>query len=141
MRPTHRIAWSLALAACLSAAMPPVARSTEAGPTAASDPARRLEERRAWATQVRALRAQERAELDSLSRSLGQLPPGSGLARAQRDLEDAKRNWRRRMLQAQLERAHSAGKPENAARLRTRLAELDERGAQRATDKLSRGER
>jgi hypothetical protein len=132
----------LALAACLSAALPPVASGTESSPVTAPDPAAvRLEERRMWATQVRELRAQERAELDSLARSVAQVRPGADQAQAQRELEEAKRAWRRRMLQAQLTRAQAAGKPEHAARLRARLTELDMRAAQRAAARSTGGER
>jgi len=142
MRPLSRFVASLALAACLIAAAPPVASAAESAPVTAPDPAAvRLEERRAWAIQVRELRALERAELDSLARAAGQLSPGADQARAQRELEDAKRAWRRRMLQAQVVRAQSAGKPEHAARLRARLSELDERTAQRAAARTAGGER
>ena len=142
MRPIFRFVPSLALAACLSAATPPDASAAATSPVVAPDPAAvRLEERRAWATQVRELRAQERAELDSLARSVAQVRPGADQAQAQRELEEAKRAWRRRMLQAQLTRAQSAGKPEHAARLRARLTELDLRTAQRAAARSAGGER
>lgn len=87
----------------------------------------RATERRAWGARVRDLRAAERAELDSLTAVLRTLPAGPEAARAQRDLESAKRAWRRRALEAQLERARTTGRPEHAARLTARLQELRQR--------------
>ena len=142
MRPISRFVASLALAACLMVAAPHDSSAAESAPVTAPDPAAvRLEERRAWAVQVRELRARERAELDSLARAVAQVRPGADQAQAQRELEEAKRAWRRRMLQAQLTRAQAAGKPEHAARLRARLSELDLRTAQRAAARSTGGER
>lgn len=132
MRPSFRLFAAVALAASLAASRSHAAPGTTTGTPAASDPAAaRLAERRAWAEQVRALRAQERTELDSLARALGTQAPGAELARGQRELEAHKRAWRRRLLQAQLERAQAAGTPANAARLRVRLDELDAASARR----------
>lgn len=104
---------------------PPAARAQ--GPSAnpvetptAADPL----DRRAWATEVRAMRAAERAELAPLIRATREASPGSH-AQAQRALEDAKREWRRRVLGAQLVRVRAAGLPERVQRLEQRIAELD----------------
>lgn len=134
MRPNFRIVAGLALAATLAVAAPHADPLPSSGSVATTDRATaRFAERRAWAERVRSLRAQERAELDSLARSLGTLAPGAEHARSQRDLEESKRAWRRRLLQAQLERAQAAGTPANAARLRARIAELDAAGTRRST--------
>ncbi len=81
-------------------------------------------DRRSWAVEVRALRAAERAALAPLVREAREAPPGSR-AQAQRALEDAKREWRRRTLGAQLARVRAAGLTESAQRLEQRIAELD----------------
>lgn len=81
-------------------------------------------DRRAWALEVRAMRAAERAELAPLVRAAREAAPGSH-AQAQRALEDAKRQWRRRTLEAQLTRVRAAGLGDNARRIETRIAELD----------------
>ncbi len=132
----------LAVAVTLSGAGMAPALATDRGPDPAADrAAARLQERRQWATRVREMRSQERAELDSLARELAALAPGADQARGQRELEESKRAWRRRMLQAQIERAQSAGTPANAARLKARLVELDARGVQRAAARAAGGER
>ena len=103
------------------------ARAEAPAPNVAPEsPAERvLAERRAWATRVRDLRAAERDDLARRAAELRALPPGPARADAQRELEVAKRDWRRRMLAAQAERAAAAGQDAHASRLRTRLAELD----------------
>lgn len=93
----------------------------------------RAAERRAWGARVRDLRAAERAERDSLSAVLRALPAGPEQARVQRDLEAAKLAWRRRALEAQLERARTSGRSEHAARLAARLQELRPREMNAAT--------
>ncbi len=98
-------------------------------------------ERREWGAKVRTMRAAERAELDSLGAAMRLLPAGPELARAQRELEAAKRAWRRRALEAQLQRAQANGRPEQAARLRANLGALDARAAERAATGRGRGER
>lgn len=114
----------LLLAALLSLPLvAPAARADE--PAAADAPARALAERRAWAARVRELRAQQRDALAAPTAALRELPPGEARAAAQRALEDAKREWRRRMLEAQLERARAAGQSQHAARLQDRIGEMD----------------
>lgn len=81
-------------------------------------------ERHAWGARVRELRAAERTQLDSLAGELRSLPAGAERDRARMQLEQVKRDWRRRALEAQLGRAESTGRPEHAVRLRARLAEL-----------------
>ncbi|MBK7369368.1 MAG: hypothetical protein IPJ04_16160 [Candidatus Eisenbacteria bacterium] len=142
MRPLARLVTAFAVAVTLSAEASHAAPAT--GSELPSPPDRaevRLQERRSWAAQVRAMRAQERAELDSLARELSQRAPGADLARGQRELEEHKRMWRRTLLKAQLERAQAAGTPANAARLKSRLAELDARDAQRAAARSTGGTR
>lgn len=139
MSPIARFAAGFLLSSSLAFA---AAASHAAPALSTSDPAAaRLAERRVWAQQVRTLREQERAGLDSLTRSLDALAPGHERARAQRELEDAKRAWRRRMLEAQLARAQAQGTPANAARLRARLAELDASQARRASGRAAGGAR
>lgn len=86
----------------------------------ASDPL----DRRAWATEVRAMRAAEKLDLAPLVRAAREAAPGSH-AQAQRALEDAKREWRRRVLGAQLARVRAAGLVPHAQRIEQRIAELD----------------
>ena len=86
----------------------------------ASDPL----DRRAWATEVRAMRAAEKRELAPLVRATREASPDSR-ASAQRALEDAKREWRVRMLTAQLLRVRAAGLAPHAQRIEQRIAELD----------------
>lgn len=81
-------------------------------------------DRRAWAIEVRALRAAEKAELAPLAKAAREGAPGSR-AQAQRALEDAKRSWRQRVLSAQLVRVRAAGLTEQAQRIELRIAELD----------------
>lgn len=109
---------------------PPFARPVRAADSppaeALADPAERtLAERRSWATRVRELRAEQRADLAQRVADLRALPAGPAHAEAQRALEDAKREWKRRMLAAQLERADAAGQGTHAARLRERITELE----------------
>lgn len=89
-------------------------------------------DRRDWAAEIRRLRADERAELDGLARRAREAAPGAEQARAQRDLEEAKRQWRRRLLESQLTRMRAAGLTEPARRLEERLAQLDELAQRRA---------
>lgn len=91
-----------------------------AAPSSAVDPL----DRRAWATEVRAMRAAERAELATLARAAREAAPGAH-AQAQRAIEDAKRQWRRRALEAQLARVRAANLHEQVRRIETRLADLD----------------
>lgn len=116
---------SLVLAAVLATPLssPPARAQAPAAPAPAADPV--LAERRAWAVRVRELRAAARADLAQRTADVRALPPGPALADAQRSLETAKRDWRRRMLAAQLERADAAHQGAHATRLRARLAELD----------------
>jgi hypothetical protein len=123
----------LLLALLAPAVSPPPARASEPAPAPAqaapTDADRVLAERRAWASRVRELRAQERADLAQHAAELRSLPPGPSQAASQRALEDAKRTWRRRMLEAQLERATTAGQDAQASRLRARLADLNDLAA------------
>ncbi len=146
MRPSFRFVAGLALAASLAVSASyadslPVPTAASGAPSPSDRTEARLQERRAWAARVRAMRAQERAELDSLARELSLRAPGADLARGQRELEEHKRMWRRTLLKAQLERAQAAGNPANAARLKSRLAELDARDAQRAAARTTGGAR
>lgn len=111
LRPTLFLVVPLALA------RPALAEELSA-PDAALD-------RRSWAQEVRVLRAAERAELAGLSRTARLAPAGPEHARAQRSLEDAKRAWRRRVLEAQLARVRAAGLVEFAQRIERRIDELD----------------
>jgi hypothetical protein len=108
----------LAIAAPGSRAQGPDSRPAPA-------PARDPLDRRDWGAEVRQLRDAERAELGELARRARAAAPGAGQARAQRELEDAKRAWRRRLLEAQLARVRAAGLAEQAERIAQRIADLD----------------
>ena len=90
------------------------------GPTA-----RNPLDRRDWGADVRRMRATEREELDALARRAREAGPGAAHAQAQRDLEDAKRQWRRRLLEAQLARVRAAGLADQAQRIEERLTQFD----------------
>lgn len=86
-----------------------------------------------WATEVRDLRAREKADLASLRERALFAHGTAGFAQAQRDLEVAKREWRLRVLDAQLRYSRQAGRPESAARIEARMRELRELAARRSS--------
>lgn len=114
----------LALAAAFALAAPP-APAQEAPDRPGPAPVRDPLDRRDWGAEVRRMRAEERAELDALVRRAREAAPGMAQAQAERDLEQAKRQWRRRQLEAQLSRLRAAGRADEAARMELRLADLD----------------
>ncbi len=121
----------LAFAAAFALAAPP-AFAQEAPDRTGPAPVRDPLDRRDWGAEVRRMRAEERAELDALARRAREAAPGMAQAQAERDLEHAKRQWRRRQLEAQLSRLRAAGRADEAARMEQRLAELDAMGRRRA---------
>lgn len=104
----------------------PVVRASDTPADVAATPSSAVDplDRRAWATEVRALRAAERAELATLLRAAREAAPGTH-AQAQRAIEDAKRQWRRRVLDAQLVRVRAAGLQTQVRHIESRIAELD----------------
>jgi hypothetical protein len=130
---------ALILIAALAIAIPGShARASEVRPDAppASDPL----DRRDWAAEIRRMRADERAELGGLARRARDASPGAAQAQAQRDLEEAKRQWRRRLLETQLTRMRAAGLAAQARLLEERLARHDAM-ARRAPDVPAGGAR
>jgi hypothetical protein len=117
----------VSLVAAVSPA-PPVAAQEQVLAAPGPEQAARLQ----WATEVRDLRAREKADLASL-RERAVFAHGTAVfAQAQRDLEVAKREWRLRVLDAQLRYSRQAGKTESAARIEERMRELRELAARRS---------
>lgn len=116
----------LSLVAALSPASP--AGSQEQAP---ATPSPEQTVRMQWATEVRDLRAREKADLASLRERAVFAHGTAGFAQAQRELEVAKREWRLRVLEAQLRYSRQAGKPESSARIEARMRELREHAAGR----------
>ena len=106
-------------------------------PEASRDPL----DRRDWGAEVRRMRAAERAEVAGLSRRAREAAPGAAQAQAQRDLEEAKRQWRRRLLEAQLVRVRAAGLAEQALAIEARLAHLEAAARRRGADAPAGGAR
>lgn len=104
------------------------AASHAQGPDARPDPAPARDplDRRDWGAEVRRLRAAERTELGDLARRAREAAPGAEQARAQRELEVAKRAWRRRLLETQLARVRAAGLAEQVRQLEERIARHDD---------------
>jgi hypothetical protein len=115
-------------------------------PAAAQQPAaERPEPERAiraqWAAEVRDLRAREKADL-AAHRERAALAYGTtGFAQAQRELEASKREWRLRVLDAQLRYSRLAGKTESASRIEERMRELRELGSKRTAPAAQGGGR
>lgn len=119
--------FALCLATALILAIP-AARAQDAEPPRVPDAAPGPLDRRAWAAEVRQLRAAEREALRTLvreAREAREAAPGEPRARAQAAIEAAKAEWRRRLLEAQLVRARAAGLAEQALQLEQRIAHLD----------------
>lgn len=121
----------LTLTAALALAASP-AFAQDAGGRPEAPAVRDPLDRRDWGAEVRRLRAAERAELDALARRAREAAPGEAQARAQRDVEEAKQQWRRRQLEAQLGRMRAAGRADDARRVEQRLAEFDALARRRA---------
>lgn len=114
----------------LVAALSPASRAASQEP-APEAPSAESAVRLQWATEVRDLRAREKADLAALRERAVFAYGTAGFAQAQRDLESAKREWRLRVLDAQLRYSRQAGKTENAARIEARMRELRELAARR----------
>lgn len=114
----------LTLVAALALAAP-AAFAQDAPERPEAPPTRDPLDRRDWGAEVRRMRAEERVELGALARRAREAAPGEAQARAHRDLEEAKQQWRRRQIEAQLSRLRAAGRADEAARMEQRLADLD----------------
>lgn len=117
----------LSLVAAVSPA-PPAAAQEQVLATPGPEQAVRLQ----WASEVRDLRAREKADLASLRERAVFAYGTAGFAQAQRDLEVAKREWRLRVLDAQLRYSRQAGKPEAVTHIEARMRELRDLAARRS---------
>lgn len=121
----------IVLAAVLAPVLPAAAQAQ-----APEQDAARLEAARAlrqqWAEEVRDLRVREHDDLGALHARAAAAYGTSGFAAAQRELEAAKREWRLRVLDAQLRYARKAGNAETAGRIEERLRQIREIAVRRA---------
>ena len=118
---------ALAPVTAVHAAETPLPAAAQGG-RATIEPARR----QAWAAELRDLRQREQADLAQRWQAARAATPGDGQAEAMRALEEAKRDWRRRVLATQLRYAREAGSLETAQRIELRMARLDSLSARHA---------
>ena len=119
----------VAVAVAVAALLPafPAAAQRQAPELSDSERAVRAQ----WAAEVRDLRMREKADLGELHDRAVSAHGTASFAKAQRELEAAKQDWRLRVLDAQLRYARLSGKTESASRIEERMRELRELAAKR----------